>query len=325
MVKFFMFSLIVFLSAGFYLHAVSESKKNWFSQTPNKHEDLIKIQNRLQELLPATKKTLVAIEADDGAGSGVLVSEDGLVLTAAHVIGETGKKMRVRLPNGKSFPAVSLGGSEISDAGMLKITKKGKWPFAPIAQKGVSKFGDWCFAIGHPGGFNKERGIVVRLGRVIGKSEETLQSDSRLLGGDSGGPLFNFNGEVIAIHSRISKESDQNFHVPIESFHINWEFYKKGELLTFDRLQNQAFLGVACEKVAEGLAILNVVENSSAQKIGMRKGDILLSFNNEKLDSREELTILVSSKIPGDKVKIQYQRDDTQLSVEVILGDRPKE
>ena len=84
-------------------------------------------------------------------------------------------------------------------------------------------------------------------------------------------------------------------------------------------------MGVACEKVAEGLAILNVVENSSAQKIGMRKGDILLSFNNEKLDSREELTILVSSKIPGDKVKIQYQRDDTQLSVEVILGDRPKE
>ena len=80
--------------------------------------------------------------------------------------------------------------------GEVKITKKGKWPFAQIASKGDSEIGDWCFAIGHPGGFNKKRGVVVRLGRIIGKNEDTLQSDSRLLGGDSGGPLFDFNGNI---------------------------------------------------------------------------------------------------------------------------------
>lgn len=305
------------------MHADIVSQKLWDSKTPENPAELLAIQNRLQELLPDVKKGLVAIEALDGAGSGVIVSEDGLILTAAHVIGETGKKMHVRLPSGKRVPAISLGGSEISDAGMLKITQKGKWPYVKIASKGHSKIGDWCFAIGHPGGFDKNRGIVVRLGRVIGKTEETIQSDSRLLGGDSGGPLFDFNGKIIAIHSRISNESDQNFHVPIECFHINWDFYQKGELLTFDNLENQGFLGVACEATESGLKILNVVDGSSAQKVGLRKNDLLFSLDGEKLDSQEELTILISAKRPSDSIILEYHRDNTQLSVQVVLGERP--
>ena len=107
----------------------------WPITTPQNISELIQIESRLQKLLPESQKALVAIEAIDGAGSGVIVSEDGLVLTAAHVIGETGQKMHVRLTQWtKTYPAISLGGSEISDAGMLKITKKGKWPFAPIAK-----------------------------------------------------------------------------------------------------------------------------------------------------------------------------------------------
>ena len=190
------------------------------------------------------KKALVSIEAGDGAGSGVIVSEDGLVLTAAHVIGQTGKSMMVRLPNGRRASAKTLGGSEISDAAMLQITDDGPWPFIPIAIKGKSQIGDWCFGLGHPGGFDKERGIVVRVGKIISKKNETMQTDSRLLGGDSGGPLFDFDGHLIAIHSRVSQKPDQNFHVPIESFHANWNFFamrnsfhmtacRKGDSLAF--------------------------------------------------------------------------------------------
>ena len=104
--------------------------------------DLLDIQNRLQELLPDAKKALVSIEASDGAGSGVIVSEEGLVLTAAHVIGQTGKSMMVRLPNGKRASAITLGGSEISDAAMLQITEDGPWPYIPIAKNGKSQIGD---------------------------------------------------------------------------------------------------------------------------------------------------------------------------------------
>ena len=296
----------------------------WKSITPLNHEDLLNVQNRLQDLLPAAKRALVSIETNDGVGSGVIVSEDGLVLTAAHVIGKTGQKMNVRLLNGKKVSAISLGGSEISDAGMLKITKKGKWPFSPIAKRDSSKIGDWCFAIGHPGGFNKKRGVVVRLGRIIGKNEDTLQSDSRLLGGDSGGPLFDFNGNIIAIHSRVSKQPDQNFHVPVECFHINWEFYKKKEILTFEKLQTQGFLGVACEKTELGLKINSVVEKRAAEKSGLQKGDFLISLDGEKLDSREELTILISLKKPNDLISLEYLRDRAELSVKIALGARPQ-
>ena len=322
--RFFLHALILIVSS-LLLDADVVSEKKWFSETPQNHDDLKAIQDRLKLILSGAKKSLVAIESEDGAGSGVIISEDGLVLTAAHVIGETGKKMKVRLPNGKSLPAVSLGGSEISDAGMLKITKKGKWPHVQIEKMNSSKVGDWCFAIGHPGGFDKERGIIVRLGRVIGKTEDTLQSDSRLLGGDSGGPLFNLNGKVIAIHSRISKEADQNFHVPIECFHINWKFYKEGKLLTFDKIEKKGFLGVSCQATEEGLKILNVVEGSSAQKTGLQKDDILFSLDGEKLDSREELTILISEKSPNDAVTIEFRRDKKQISLQVILGVRPSE
>ena len=291
---------------------------------PQSQEDLLKIQYRLQKILPDAKKSLVAIEAGDGAGSGVIISEDGLILTAAHVIGKTGKKMHVRLPNGKKLPAISLGGSEISDAGMLKITKRGKWPYAKIAPPDKSKVGDWCFAIGHPGGFDNDRGVVVRLGRVITKVDDTLQSDSRLLGGDSGGPLLNFDGEVIAIHSRISEKSDQNFHVPIECFHTNWEFYKSEEILSFKKISEMGFLGVGCEKINSGLKIIDIVENSAAENSGFQKNDILVTANGEKLDSMEELTIIISKNIPGDSILLEFLRDEKLLSEKVILGKRPK-
>jgi len=320
----FLYHIIILFCFTSYCFCDVTISTPWKSITPLNQKDLLNIQGRLQELLPNAKKALVSIETNDGVGSGVIVSEDGLVLTAAHVIGKTGQKMSVRLLNGRKVPAISLGGSEISDAGMLKITKKGKWPFSPIAKSESSKIGDWCFAIGHPGGFNKKRGVVVRLGRIIGKNEDTLQSDSRLLGGDSGGPLFDFNGNIIAIHSRVSKESDQNFHVPIECFHINWEFYKKEEILTFEKLQTQGFLGVACEKTELGLKINSIVEKSAAEKSGLQKGDFLISLDGEKLDSREELTILISLKKPNDLISLEYLRDRAELSVQLALGTRPQ-
>ena len=77
--------------------------------------------------------------------------------------------MQVRLPNGKRASAITLGGSEISDAAMLQILGDEEWPFVPIANKGESQIGDWCFGLGHPGGFDKERGVVVRIGKIIAK------------------------------------------------------------------------------------------------------------------------------------------------------------
>ena len=313
-------SLIISLVTA---HADIVSTKSWHKQAPQGIEDLVAIQERLRSLLPQTKAALVSIEAIDGAGSGVIVSEDGLVLTAAHVIGTTGKKMFVRLPDGKRAPAVSLGGSEISDAGMLQITKKKKWPFVQMAASNSSEVGDWCFGLGHPGGFDKKRGIVVRIGKVIANKDETMQTDSRLLGGDSGGPLFDFEGRLIAIHSRVSQLPDQNFHVPIDCFHANWDFFKNQHLITYEKMQAGGFLGVECEYKETGLVVRGVIPDSAAEQAGVQINDILVSINNEQIDSREEFIILISSMTPSALAKIKLVRNGAELSIKVNLGSRP--
>ena len=319
-----MLRLVITLLLGLYiLHGDVVELDAWKKKSPSDITDLLSIQKRLRELLPEAKKALVSIEAGDGAGSGVIVSKEGLVLTAAHVIGKTGKKMQVRLPNGKRASAITLGGSEISDAAMLQILGDEEWPFVPIANKGESQIGDWCFGLGHPGGFDKERGVVVRIGKIIAKKDETMQTDSRLLGGDSGGPLFDFEGRLIAIHSRVSQKPDQNFHVPVESFHANWDTFRDEKLISYDLMEDGGFFGVACEQTETGLVVREVISGTAAEKAGLKLNDILLEVNDEPLDSREEFIIIISSLKPGDEAKILYQRKGAQLSVKANLGVRP--
>jgi len=294
----------------------------WEKLTPENICDLADIQVKLQELVPLTSKALVALETEDGAGSGVIISPDGLILSAAHVIGRTGVEMDVRLLDGSRAKAVSLGGSEISDAGMLQIQGEGPWPHAEIAEMKSSNVGDWCFGLGHPGGFDMERGMVVRIGRIIKKQDETMQTDSRLLGGDSGGPLFSFDGRVIAIHSRISKEPDQNFHVPIESFHANWDFFRNQDLLTFEEIEQGGFLGVACEESNQGLIIRSVLPDTPAESAGFLENDIILKIDTQAVRNREKLTILISTKKPEDEVMIEYQRDKSVATLKLKLGSR---
>ena len=307
------------LFAGAFLHLQAEPKA-WEKPYPKDKADLLAIQNRVLKILPKAKQAVVALEDGGGAGSGVIVSEDGLVLTAAHVIGRPNKRITVRLPNGKRLKAISLGGSQISDAGMVRITEEGNFTAVPLAPAGSSEIGNWCIALGHPGGFDSKRGIVTRLGRVIAKKGETIRTDGRLLGGDSGGPLFDLDGRVIGIHSRIASKDDQNFHVTIESFHANRKAFEAGEFLTDERRRKGGFLGVACEETDEGLLIREVVEDSAALKAGIRSGDVLLAIDDEPIDTREELIFNLTAHKPGEIVVILLRRDDKELSLRATLG-----
>ena len=182
--------------------------------------------------------------------------------------------------------------------------------------------GDWCFGLWHPGGFDKKRGIVVRIGKVIANKDETMQTDSRLLGGDSGGPLFDFEGRLIAIHSRVSQLPDQNFHVPIDCFHANWNFFKNQDLITYEKMQAGGFFGVECEYTEAGLVVRDVIPSSAAQQAGVQINDILVSVNDKQIDSREEFIILISSMMPGALAKVKLVRNGAEFSVKVNLGSR---
>jgi len=284
--------------------------------------DLLSVESKIRSILPSIKSAVVSIESSDGAGSGVIVSEDGLVLTAAHVIGKRGEKMSVTLAEGGKQNAVSKGGSELSDAGMLQLEKNEPYPYVPLAKPGSSVPGQWCLALGHPNGFNKERGMVLRAGIILEKKDETLQTNCRLLGGDSGGPLFNLKGEVIGIHSRISKNSDENYHTTIESFLSNWNYFLSEEILRLKNLQSAGFLGVMCEQSKRGLRIVEVVPHSEADQMGLLADDELLRLDSIHLDTREKLTILISEKSPGEVVTLDFIRGSKEIAVQIKLGSR---
>ena len=315
-------ALLIATSSAAYSLLAAEGLMPWEKECPENYEDLLRIEVQIQKHLSKTKSAVVSLETEDGAGSGVIVSAEGLVLTAAHVIGDRGKKITAILSTGKRVSAVSLGGSVFSDAGMLKIESKAVLPFVDLAKVKNSSLGNWCYALGHPNGFDTTRGQVLRLGRIIGKQDETMQTDCRLLGGDSGGPLFNLNGEVIAIHSRISQQADENFHIPIETFVSNWDFFMTDEFYNAQKLEEGGFLGVASSLAPEGLTILGIVEGSAAEKFGLLEGDILKSLDGEPLDSREKLAILVSNKSPKDPVVLELSRSGRLLTFRVPLGSR---
>lgn len=315
-------ALLVFQLSSF--AEVVDAPKAWEKKVPENKADLLAIQAQLQAVLPKAKTAVVALESGGGAGSGVIVSEDGLVLTAGHVSGKPGREVNIVLPDGRRVPAVTMGGSEISDSGMCKIKEEGKWPFVPMADKGEAKVGDWCFALGHPGGFEKKRGMVTRIGRIINKRHSTLRTDCRLLGGDSGGPLFNLEGKVIGIHSRVAMADDENFHAPIESYLEHWDLFQKGERISHKELQKGGFLGVGTEETVDGLKILQVVKASAAAKGGLRIGDVITAIDGDPMDSREELSIVVGSKEPGEEVVIDLRRGDSELTISLELDKRPE-
>ena len=317
-------TLLALHIVGFSLADVVDKPKAWDKEVPENKADLLAIQAKLQAVLSKSKTAVVAVQSGGGAGSGVIVSKDGLVLTAGHVSGRPGRNVTIVLPDGRKVPAVTMGGSDISDSGMCKIKEEGEWPFVPMASKGETKVGDWCFALGHPGGFMEKRGIVTRIGRVINKRDATLRTDCRLLGGDSGGPLFNLDGEVIGIHSRIAMADDANFHAPIESYIEHWDLFQEGKMISRKDLQKGGFLGVGSEETDEGLKILRVVRGSAADKGGILVDDIVTAIDGEPIDSREELSIVVGSKAAGDEVVVDLQRGDKELTISLELGKRPE-
>ena len=171
----------------------------------------------------------VGIVVGPAHGSGVIISEDGYVADGR-------PRGRRGAPQGHLHSAGRQAGAgrdvglyRTLDAGLMKITDPGPWPFAEMAKDEPCACGQWCVATGHPGGFEEGRNPVVRIGRVILKDKLAITTDCTLVGGDSGGPLFDMNGRVIGINSRIGRFLTANMHVPIAAYHEVWDRSVKGE------------------------------------------------------------------------------------------------
>ena len=261
----------------------------------------------------------------------MIVSADGLIMTASHVLDALPEKFVVTLTDGTEVPAKKLGASRTYDAALAQITEPGTYPFVPLAKS--ADVGDWCIAIGHHGGPEVDRTPPVRLGKVWSKGRRSgfLTTDCLLSGGDSGGPLFNLNGEVIGIHSSISHDSNENRHAPVTAFLDGWDRMKKGEVwgelgtaailedsLPWATRGNGAMLGVQLD--GNSPSVMNILPGTAAEQANIQPGDVITMLEETPIDTTLQLQREIAARKPGDKVKIEVERNGKTLALDVTLG-----
>ncbi len=288
---------------------------------PNSLEDAREIEEHVTKLIDRCRKSTVALRVGRAYGTGVIVSKDGLILTAGHVLSRPGRDVEVTLWDGTKVRGETLGRNRSLDSGMIQLSKDREWPFSELSTEKDPYPGTWCLALGHPGGYDPKRGIVARLGRAIISRKRFLQTDCELVGGDSGGPLFDMTGQVIAIHSRIGEAANYNFHVPVQVFRDEWDRLKSGEDFAG---HSGALLGLTGEpnKGGLGLKVSKVFPGEPAEKAGIQVGDVLVLFQGKEVRSLDRLTEMVGEELPGKVVTLEILRDGASRKIEVELGMR---
>ncbi|MGH7226781.1 MAG: S1C family serine protease [Gemmataceae bacterium] len=289
---------------------------------PETVQDLRDIQNRVKKVVAKVTPCTVGIIIGHSAGSGVIVSKDGLVLTAGHVSGKANRKVLVILADGRRVKGKTLGSNSAIDSGMIRITDKGEWPFVEMGDASKLKESTWCLALGHPEGWRRGRPPVLRLGRLLARTDKLLRTDCALVGGDSGGPLFDLDGKVIGIHSRIGQRLTDNIHVPVDTFRLTWDRLVKGEVWG-GRKRSGSYLGVEFNGDARECRIAEVHKNSPAEKAGLKANDVVLRFDKDTVEDFEDLQTLIDKHHPGDEVSIRVRRGKEILNLKVIIGKHP--
>jgi serine protease Do len=287
---------------------------------PESLEDLRALQQQTREVIDKVIPTTVCLQVGGASGSGVIVSEDGIILTAGHVSGEPGRKIKVILHDGRKVDGVTLGRWSQIDSGMAQITTEGKWPYAEIGVSKDLKVDQWCISTGHPGGYKKDRPPVVRLGRIGFSNGNMVQSDCTLVGGDSGGPLFDMSGKVIGIHSRIGNPLTANIHVPADTYRDTWDQLVKSEKIG----ENPVWLGVQADEFAKNCKLGEISKNSPAEKAGLQPGDVIVRFAGKDITTYEDMRKLLLKQKPGDEITLQLKRGDETKELRITLGSRPR-
>jgi serine protease Do len=294
-------------------------------------KDLAKLEGRVEavsaKVLPATVALLS--EKTGSSGSGVITTAEGLILTAAHVV-QGADELMVVFPNGEQVPGKVLGANYSKDIAMVQITRKGPWPFVAMGASKSLAAGDWVVALGHSAGFDAARTPPVRFGRVVSKGPGNfLTTDCTLIGGDSGGPLFDLDGKIVGINSSIGVSLTNNNHAGIDGFKEDWERIRAGE--AWGRLSMNPFanpempvlgIGMGMRRASKGVPVESVVPESPAAAAGVRVGDIIESLDGSAIRDASKLLQVLAKKQPGDKVRLGVLRDRRALEVEVVLARR---
>jgi serine protease Do len=267
-----------------------------------------------------------------GLGSGVIIGADGLILTNNHVIqvdNRVSEQLKVKLANGREYPATLVGRDPSTDLALIKIEAT-DLPALAFADSDALEVGDWVVAIGSPFGLSNSvtAGIVSAKGRPLngnaeGRMEDFIQTDAAINPGNSGGPLVNLDGEVVGINTAIASRTGGfegiGFAVPSALVKdVVQNILKNGHVV-------RGFLGVdlgdpTTAPAADGVPIKSVVEEGPAARAGLKPGDLIQSFQGRRLD-RTRLQQSIAVTPPGTEVKLDIVRDGKPLVIKATLAD----
>jgi len=264
-----------------------------------------------------------------GAGSGFIVDPSGIIVTNNHVVG-TADKIVVSLVDGTELPARLLGADEATDIAVIKVDAGRKLPSIVWGDSKLVQVGDWILAAGNPFGLGGSvtAGIVSARGREIGAGpfDDFFQLDAPINPGNSGGPSFNMAGEVVALNTALVSPTGASVGI---GFAIPSEIVIQvvSDLLLHGRV-DRGWLGVEVDsstKKHAGALIAVVDRGSPAAHSGLRPGDLVLTFNGERVASSKELVRDVSGINPGGVAHLHLKRQNQTLDVSVTVGRRPPE
>lgn len=270
-------------------------------------------------------------------GSGFIISDDGYILTNAHVV-QTADEITVKLNDKREFKAKVIGSDKRTDIALIKI-EANALPAVTFGNPNNLKVGEWVVAIGSPFGFENTvtAGIVSAKGRSLPQENYVpfIQTDVAVNPGNSGGPLFNLKGEVVGINSQIYSRTGGfmglSFAIPIDVANdIAQQLRKSGRV-------SRGRIGVVIQTLSKELAesfglpgprgaLVNSVEKGGpADKGGVEPGDVILRFNGKQVNSSEDLPRIVGATRPGTAVTLQVWRNKTSRDLQVTVGEIPDE
>lgn len=275
---------------------------------------------------------------ENSLGSGFIIAADGIVVTNNHVI-QGADDIEVIMSDGRSYPAQIIGRDDATDLAVLRIEPEAPLPFVNFGDSDGLRIGDWVLAIGNPFGLggSVSLGIVSAMNRNIGAGpyDSFIQTDAAINRGNSGGPLFDMDGEVVGVNTAILSPNGRSvgvgFAIPATTVSNIVD-----QLLMFGETR-RGLLGVNIQEVTPDMlealqlsstlgALVSVLnENGPADQAGIERGDVIVRFNDRTINTYSDLPAMVAQTTPGSAVPIEVLRDGATLQLTVTLALRDGE
>jgi S1-C subfamily serine protease len=340
------------------LVALLRDDKNSTTAVPSRPSAKFATAGDIRAILDQVEPAVVSISTQDfgsgqfdvvpaeGAGTGMIVSPDGDILTNAHVV-EGGSQIKVKLSTGeKVYDAKVLGSDSSADVALLHMDGANNLPTVKLGKSADIQVGDQVIAIGNalalPGGPTVTSGIVSALDRTLGDRnnmlEHLIQTDAAINPGNSGGPLVSTNAEVVGMNTAVIQSAGQGegaqnigFAIATDTIRPLIDNLRKGGGQSSN---GRAFLGVSTTDLTNqmrqrfgvqaesGVLVTNVTPSSAADQAGIQEADVITSIGGTAISTVEDVSRAILAHNPGDKIEVKWKRGGNQMSATVTLGRR---